>query len=146
MATLVTPRPQPRACGRTHAAHQAQVWLVTFGSYMAFHWSRKIYSVVKSQMGPGLALSTTEIGALDTIFLASYALCMPVSGYFVDRREHRTLLGWAMIGAGAGCACTLGLGLRLDSVARALQLRLQLAAARDASTNQTHVGKMQIEC
>jgi OPA family glycerol-3-phosphate transporter-like MFS transporter 1/2 len=104
MATLVTPRPQPRACGRTHAAHQAQVWLVTFGSYMAFHWSRKIYSVVKSQMGPGLALSTTEIGALDTIFLASYALCMPVSGYFVDRREHRTLLGWAMIGAGAGCA------------------------------------------
>ncbi len=95
---------QPRACGRTHAAQQAQVWLVTFGSYMAFHWARKVYSVVKAEMGPALGLSTTEIGALDTVFLATYALCMPVSGYFVDRRDHRKLLGWAMVGGGLGCA------------------------------------------
>lgn len=95
---------QPRACGRSRSAHQAQVWLVTFGSYMAFHWSRKVYSVVKAEMGLALGLSTTDIGALDTVFLATYALCMPVSGYFVDRRDHRKLLGWAMLGGGVGCA------------------------------------------
>lgn len=95
---------QPRACGATHAAHQTQVWLVTFGSYMAFHWSRKVYSVVKADMGPALGLSTTEIGALDTVFLATYALCMPVCGYYVDRRDHRELLGMAMVGGGIGCA------------------------------------------
>eukprot|EP01043_Picozoa_sp_COSAG02_P045821 COSAG02_NODE_4228_length_5609_cov_2.984395_1_plen_355_part_00 len=77
---------------------------MTFGSYMAFHWARKIYSVVKAEMGPALGLSTTEIGALDTVFLATYALCMPVSGHFVDRRDHRKLLGWAMVGGGLGCA------------------------------------------
>jgi OPA family glycerol-3-phosphate transporter-like MFS transporter 1/2 len=77
---------------------------VTFGSYMAFHWARKVYSVVKAEMGPALGLSTTEIGALDTVFLATYALCMPLSGYFVDRRDHRKLLGWAMVGGGLGCA------------------------------------------
>ena len=80
------------------------MWLVTFGSYMAFHWSRKVYSVVKAEMGLALGLSTTDIGALDTVFLATYALCMPVSGYFVDRRDHRKLLGWAMLGGGVGCA------------------------------------------
>ena len=67
-------------CGASHAAHQAQVWLVTFASYMAFHWARKVYSVVKVQLGPSLGLSTGEVGALDTIFLVSYALCMPFSG------------------------------------------------------------------
>ena len=95
---------QPRACGRSHTAHQAQVWLVTFGSYMAFHWSRKVYSVVKGEMGLALGLSTTEIGALDTVFLATYALCMPISGYLVDRHDHRKLLGWSMLGGGVGCA------------------------------------------
>ena len=91
-------------CGASHAAHQAQVWLVTFASYMAFHWARKVYSVVKVQLGPSLGLSTGEVGALDTIFLVSYALCMPLSGCQSGHAIYRCVWWAAMSRASCGSA------------------------------------------
>ncbi len=73
--------------------------MLTWVGYASYYFARKNLSVVKSRLHEVMGLSTTALGAIDTLYLASYALGMFVSGTIGDRIGARRLLTIGMLGS-----------------------------------------------
>jgi OPA family glycerol-3-phosphate transporter-like MFS transporter 3 len=91
------------------------VFWLTFGSYTCFHATRKILSVIKSDLddygteGWFGANEDTKLGALDTAFLFCYATGMYITGALGDRYDLRIALAIGMLLSGS-CVLLFGLG------------------------------------
>uniref|UniRef100_A0AAY4ELG5 Sugar phosphate exchanger 3 n=1 Tax=Denticeps clupeoides TaxID=299321 RepID=A0AAY4ELG5_9TELE len=120
---LKTPVMSPPRCGflSQYTHHHLVVFLLTFFSYVLLHSSRKTFSNVKvsisAQWTPtarnSILLPTWEdnrlfadaegatlfLGALDTIFLFSYAVGLYISGVIGDRLNLRYVLSFGLCGS-----------------------------------------------
>lgn len=102
--------------------HQTLILIITFFAYASLHASRKPPSIVKSVLGPEIAingtnplqdstfsqlglgwppfngtLGTHRLGELDLAFLSSYAIGMFFSGHFADTTDLRLFLSSGML-------------------------------------------------
>lgn len=78
---------------------QLRTFALTWVGYASYYFARKNLSVVKSRLHDTLGLSTTALGGIDTLYLASYALGMFLSGTIGDRIGARRLLTIGMLGS-----------------------------------------------
>lgn len=87
--------------------------VLTFFSYACFHASRKIYSVIKSDLDDekwfGSGTNDSQLGLLDALFLFFYAFGLYFSGDIGDRYDPRYVLtiGMTLVGI---CVIFFGLG------------------------------------
>ena len=77
---------------------QLRVFALTWVGYASYYFTRKNLSVVKSRLHVTLHISTTALGAVETLYLAAYALGQFVSGAVGDRIGARKLLTIGMLG------------------------------------------------
>jgi sugar phosphate permease len=91
--------PPPSLAERQLARLQLQVFALTWLSYASYYFTRKNLSVVKSRLYDTLHISTTALGTIEALYLASYALGQFVSGAVGDRIGARKLLSIGMIGS-----------------------------------------------
>lgn len=87
---------------------QLRTFALTWLSYASYYLTRKNLSVTKSRLHDGLGVSTTELGIIDTAYLASYALGQFINGALGDRIGSRRLIALGMLGS---AAMALGFGL-----------------------------------
>ena len=80
---------------------QVLVFALTWLSYASYYLTRKNLSVVKSRLHETMQISTMALGAIETLYLASYALGQFASGALGDRIGARKLLALGMIGSAA---------------------------------------------
>lgn len=80
---------------------QLRAFALTWLSYASYYFTRKNLSVVKSRLHETLQISTTELGSIETLYLASYAAGQFASGALGDRIGARKLLAIGMIGSAA---------------------------------------------
>lgn len=73
-------------------------------AYATYYFGRKGFGVVKQPLQQELGFSEAELGAVDTGFLAAYALGQFVSGFLGDRVGARRLVGYGMLLSAAACA------------------------------------------
>ncbi len=73
-------------------------------AYATYYFGRKGFGVVKQPLSQELGFSEAELGAIDTGFLAAYALGQFVSGFLGDRVGARRLVGYGMLLSAAACA------------------------------------------
>ena len=71
---------------------QVLVFALTWLSYASYYLTRKNLSVVKSRLHETMQISTMALGAIETLYLASYALGQFASGALGDRIGARKLL------------------------------------------------------
>jgi OPA family glycerol-3-phosphate transporter-like MFS transporter len=90
-------------------ALQVRTFVLTWVGYASYYFTRKNLSVVKSRLHDTMGLSTTTLGAMDTLYLACYALGMFLSGTLGDRIGARRLLTLGMLGS-AAMAVWFGVG------------------------------------
>ena len=76
---------QDRAFQPGFLALQVRTFALTWLSYSSYYFTRKNLSVCKSRLHDDLGLSMTALGSIDTLYLASYALGMFLSGTLGDR-------------------------------------------------------------
>jgi OPA family sugar phosphate sensor protein UhpC-like MFS transporter len=86
---------------------QVRVFALTWLSYASFYLTRKDFSVVKGRLEEEMGLTLAQLGMIDTLYLAAYALGQFVSGSLGDRFGPRRLLAGGMIGS-AACAALFG--------------------------------------
>jgi sugar phosphate permease len=86
---------------------QVRVFALTWLSYASFYLTRKDFSVVKGRLEEDLHLTLAQLGMIDTLYLAAYAVGQFVSGSLGDRFGPRRLLAGGMIGS-AVCAAIFG--------------------------------------
>lgn len=84
---------------------QIQVFVLTWLSYASYYLTRKNLSVTKSRLNNELGVSMTQLGDIDTVYLASYALGQFVNGELGHRIGSRRLIGLGMIGSAAAAMC-----------------------------------------
>jgi len=77
-------------------------------AYATYYLGRKAFSAIKKPLEHELALAPAALGAIDTAFLAAYALGQFASGIVGDRIGARRLVGWGMLVSALACA---GFGL-----------------------------------
>ena len=75
------------------------MFALTWLSYASYYFTRKNLSVVKSRLYDTLHISTTALGTIEALYLASYALGQFVSGAVGDRIGARKLLSIGMSGS-----------------------------------------------
>lgn len=80
---------------------QLRVFALTWLCYASYYFTRKNLSVVKSRLHETLHISTTALGSIETLYLASYAVGQFVSGAVGDRIGARKLLTIGMLGSAA---------------------------------------------
>ena len=85
-------------------ADRYSAWGLTWLAYASYYFGRKGFSVVKSTLRHTLGLSEATLGAIDTLYLAAYALGQFFSGYLGDRVGARRLIGYGMCVSAAACA------------------------------------------
>lgn len=92
--------------------NKATVWTLTFMSYAMYHASRKIYSVIKSDLDDekwfGRDSSDANLGLLDALFLFFYAGGLYFGGTLGDKYDARYVL---TIGMSSVAACVILFGL-----------------------------------
>ncbi|MEZ4267503.1 MAG: MFS transporter [Myxococcota bacterium] len=86
---------------------QVRVFALTWLSYASFYLTRKDFSVVKGRLESDLDLTLAQLGMIDTLYLAAYAVGQFVSGSLGDRFGPRRILAVGMIGT-ATCAAAFG--------------------------------------
>lgn len=79
-------------------------WGVTWVAYASYYAGRKAFSVSKKSIRDQLAVSEVTLGAIDTAFLAAYALGQFISGFFGDRIGARRLIAVGMLVSAGACA------------------------------------------
>jgi sugar phosphate permease len=89
-----------RSASRLRAL-KARVFGLTWLSYASYYLTRKNFSVVKSRLEGELHVSVGTLGAIDTVYLATYALGQFVNGALGDRFGARRMLGFGMLGTAA---------------------------------------------
>lgn len=89
------------------AALRRARWLafgLSWVAYATYYFGRKGFGVVKQPLRQELGFSEAELGAIDTAFLAAYALGQFASGFLGDRVGARRLVGYGMLLSAAACA------------------------------------------
>ena len=87
------------------AALQVRVFALTWLSYAAFYLTRKDLSVVKSRLHEELAVSTSALGVIDTLYLLGYAIGQFASGMLGDRLGPRRMIAAGMLASAASALC-----------------------------------------
>ena len=95
--------------------HQRWAFFVTFGGYFMAHFSRKCYSTVKQQLQHEAGYSSLILSAMDTTFMATYAVGNIVSGKLGDTLNPTTVLAIGLFGSGA-CLFLINVSLWFDFV------------------------------
>ena len=85
-----------------------RVFSLTWLSYVSYYLTRKNFSVVKSRLNSDMGISVEALGAIDTLYLAFYAVGQFINGTLGDRFGARKLLAFGMI-ASATAAFIFGL-------------------------------------
>ncbi|XP_051976983.1 sugar phosphate exchanger 3 isoform X2 [Xyrauchen texanus] len=87
----------------SYTHHQLVAFLLTFFSYVLLHSSRKTFSNVKTwednRLFSDAGEATLFLGALDSIFLFSYAVGLYISGVIGDRFNLRYVLSFGLCGS-----------------------------------------------
>jgi len=81
-------------------SYQWWAFFVTFGGYFMAHFSRKCYSTVKQQLQNEAGYSALTLSAMDTTFMATYAIGNIVSGKLGDTLNPTTVLAIGLFGSG----------------------------------------------
>jgi len=102
-------------------AYQWWAFFVTFGGYFMAHFSRKCYSTVKQQLQDEAGYSSLILSAMDTTFMATYAVGNIVSGKLGDTLNPTTVLAIGLFGSGA-CLFLINVSLWFDFVGFSEQL------------------------
>src|SRR6185369_12750199 len=79
-------------------------WAITWVAYASYYFGRKGFSVSKKTIRDTLGVSEADLGAIDTVYLAAYALGQFVSGYAGDRVGARRLITVGLAVSAAACA------------------------------------------
>ena len=79
-------------------------FVLSWVAYATYYFGRKGFGVVKQPLRHDLGLSEAQLGAIDTGFLAAYALGQFASGLLGDRVGARRLVGYGMLLSAAACA------------------------------------------
>jgi sugar phosphate permease len=90
-------------------------FFVTFGGYFMAHFSRKCYSTVKQQLQNKAGYSAVILSAMDTTFMATYAVGNIISGKLGDTLNPTTVLAIGLFGSGA-CLFLINVSLWFDFV------------------------------
>ena len=91
-----------------------RVFLLTWVSYATYYFGRRSLPVAKRTLQTELGISTAGLAAIDTGFLATYAVGQFAAGWLGDRMGARRLIGYGMIASAAliaafGASSTAGL-------------------------------------
>lgn len=81
-----------------------RAWTLTWFAYAAYYLGRKGFSVSKKTLASQFSLSEGTLGAIDTGYLAAYALGQFLSGLTGDRVGARRLVGYGLLGSALCCA------------------------------------------
>ena len=87
---------------------QIRAFGLTWLSYASYYLVRKNVSVVKSTLTDTLGITVGQLGAMDTFYLAAYALGQFVNGALGDRLGARRVIGLGML-ASAAAAFVMGM-------------------------------------
>jgi len=94
-------------------SYQKWAFLVTFFGYFMAHFSRKCYSTVKLNLVNEAGYSAFLIGAMDSVFMGTYAVGNIVSGNLGDRFRPTNILAVGLFGSGV-CLFFITIGLIYD--------------------------------
>jgi sugar phosphate permease len=81
-----------------------RAWALTWFAYALYYQGRKGFSVSKKTIAAELSLSEATLGAIDTGYLAAYAVGQFLSGIAGDRIGARRLVGYGLLGSALCCA------------------------------------------
>lgn len=87
---------------------QVRAFVLTWLSYASYYFARKNLAVTKTRLQDSLALSTTALGTIDTVYLVAYAIGQFANGALGDRIGSRRLIAMGML-VSAGAALSFGL-------------------------------------
>ena len=74
-----------------------RVFVLTWVSYASYYFARKNFPVAKGTLQTELGISTAGLAAIDTGYLATYAVGQFAGGWLGDRIGSRRLIGYGMI-------------------------------------------------
>ena len=74
-----------------------RVFVLTWVSYATYYFARKNFPVAKRTIQNELGISTAGLAAIDTGYLATYAIGQFAGGWLGDRIGSRRLIGYGMI-------------------------------------------------
>ena len=74
-----------------------RVFVLTWVSYATYYFARKNFPVAKRTIQTELGISTAGLAAIDTGYLATYAIGQFAGGWLGDRIGSRRLVGYGMI-------------------------------------------------
>ena len=80
------------------------VFALTWLSYASYYFARKNFPVAKRTIERELGVTTAGLAAIDTGYLATYAIGQFAGGWLGDRVGSRRMVGFGMIGSAALCA------------------------------------------
>ena len=80
---------------------QARAFGLTWLSYASYYLTRKNFAIVKSRLHAEMGVSMDTLGAIDTFYLAAYAIGQFVNGALGDRFGARRMIGIGMLASGA---------------------------------------------
>ncbi len=85
-----------------------RIFLATWITYAGFYLTRKAFAAAKValQSDPALAFSTTQLGDLDSAFLAAYMIGQVPMGLLADRFGPRRIVLAGIAGSVLACAAT----------------------------------------
>jgi len=81
-------------------AYQPWAFFITFGGYMMSHFARKSYSTIKTELQRSAGFSPLLLSAMDTMFMATYAVGNVVNGKLGDTFNPTTILALGLFGSG----------------------------------------------
>lgn len=81
-------------------AYQPWAFFITFGGYMMAHFSRKSYSTIKGSLEHSAGYSPLLLSAMDTVFMATYAVGNVVNGKLGDTFNPTSILAIGLFGSG----------------------------------------------
>jgi sugar phosphate permease len=85
------------------AARRRTALVTSWVAYATYYLGRKNWSALKKPLEHELGLSTSALGAIDTAFLAAYAVGQFASGLTGDRIGARRLVGFGMLTSALAC-------------------------------------------
>lgn len=80
------------------------VWALSWVAYASYYTGRKGLSVTKKSLHDKLGVSESQLGAIDTGYLAAYSVGQFLSGFLGDRVGSRRLVGAGMLASALACA------------------------------------------
>jgi len=86
------------------ASRRNQVYAATWLAYASYYLGRKTFSSAKHALEAAKLLNVTELGYIDSGYLATYSLGQFVSGVLGDRVGARRLVGFGLMSSALLCA------------------------------------------